>query len=170
MAFASSEATIHAYLAQLGISFTNYSHPPAFTCEEMTALDGLLPAGMGHIKNLFLKDKKKRYYLVSALYETKIDLKSLAKHLEAPELRFARAEELEAVLGVTPGSVTTFALINDQRHQVNVVLDPGIFAYTSIGLHPLRNDMTTVIAPPDLEKFLLSLNYTYRTLSNHSPQ
>lgn len=158
------DIAIHAYLTKLDIHFTNYSHPAAFTCEAMTALDEHLPAGMGHIKNLFLKDKKKRYYLASALYETKIDLKSLAKQLEAPELRFARPEELEAILGITPGSVTTFALINDQQHQVNVVLDPGIFAYPTIGLHPLRNDMTTVIAPQDLEKFLSSLNYSYRTL------
>lgn len=152
------------YLDSIGIAHKTYNHQAVFTCEEVSAYQDIFPKEMGHIKNLFLKDRKDRYYLISALYETTIDLKSLAKQLEAPKLRFASAEELETMLGVKPGSVTTFALINDATRQVSVILDPGIFNYASIGLHPLRNDMTTTLAPQDLEKFLNSLGYTYRTL------
>lgn len=148
------EQKVFTFLEQNGISFKNYSHAPAFTCEQMDQISVGLPT-FGHCKNLFLKDRKKRYYLLVARYQTKIDLKSLAKELEAPELRFARPDELEAMLGVTPGSVTLFALLNDPRKQVKTYLDASLFDEKEIGLHPLRNDMTTVITPADAKKFLM---------------
>ena len=134
----------------------------AFTCNEMELHRSAIPRAFSGVKNLFLKDKKKRYYLLSALYETKVDLKYLAKMLDAPELRLARPDELEAVLGVAPGSVTPLALINDHTRCVTVVLDGALLAAECIGVHPLRNDMTTLISPKDLVKFLESMDYEHR--------
>lgn len=156
---------IFEYLRVLGVPFINFSHPPAFTCEQMAQYRASIPVPFGEVKNLFLKDKKKRYYLLSALYETRIDLKFLARALDAPELRFARPDELETVLGVTPGSVTPFALINDHGRSVSVVLDEALLAAGSVGIHPLRNDMTTIVATADLLCFLSSLGYEYRVTS-----
>lgn len=153
-----AEHKILEYLQQLGIPVTTYEHEAAFTCEAMERITAHLPP-IEHCKNLFLKDKRKRYWLLSALYGTKVELKVLAKQLDAPDLRFARPDELEAVLGVKPGSVTLFALINDTEHRVNVLLDKNLMEKPTVGFHPLRNDMTTVIATQDVTKFLDSLGY-----------
>ena len=153
------ENKILEYLQQLGIPVTTYEHEAAFTCEAMERITAHLPP-IEHCKNLFLKDKRKRYWLLSALYATKVELKTLAKQLDAPELRFARPDELEAVLGVKPGSVTLLALINDTEHKVNMLLDKNLMEKISVGCHPLRNDMTTVIATKDITKFLDALGYT----------
>ena len=88
----------------------------------------------------------------------------LAKTWEAPELRFARPDELETILGVKPGSVTLFALINDKEHVVQPILDNAIFTQERIGLHPLRNDKTTLVTPQDAKKFAESLGYEIWTL------
>ncbi|MBM3893361.1 prolyl-tRNA synthetase associated domain-containing protein [Candidatus Dependentiae bacterium] len=159
------EEALYAYLTKLDIQLETHDHAPAFTCDQMGDIKKNLPAH-GGIKNLFLKDKKKRYYLLCALYDTKIELKALAKSWDAPELRFARPDELETILGVKPGSVTLFALINDKDHLVQVILDNAMFAHERIGLHPLRNDKTTLITPQDAKKFAESLGYQIETLHN----
>ncbi len=159
------EETLYAYLKKLEIPFETHKHAPAFTCEQMVDIKKNMPSH-GGIKNLFLKDKKKRYYLLCALYDTKIELKALAKSWDAPELRFARPDELETILGVKPGSVTLFALINDKDHLVQVILDNAMFAHERIGLHPLRNDKTTLITPQDAKKFAESLGCQIETLHN----
>ena len=161
------EQKLYDYLASLSIPIETHSHTPAFTCEQATEIKTNMPEH-GMVKNLFLKDKKKNYYLLCALFETKIELKKLAKAWQAPELRFARPDELEAILGVKPGSVTLFALINDSQRIVQLILDTGIFTHNRIGLHPLRNDKTILIAPHDAEKFAQSLGYTIRPLSNNT--
>jgi Ala-tRNA(Pro) deacylase len=152
------EEALYAYLTKLEIPFETHEHAPAFTCDQMGDIKKNMPAH-GGIKNLFLKDKKKHYYLLSALYDTKIELKVLAKTWNAPELRFARPDELETILGVKPGSVTLFALLNDKDHLVQVILDNAIFAQERIGLHPLRNDKTTLVTPQDAKKFAEILGY-----------
>lgn len=154
------EEKIYSQLEKLNITFGTHNHAPAFTCAQMEELRKGLPP-FGEMKNLFLKDKRKNYYLLTASYTTTINLKALAQSLPAPELRFARPDELESILGVTPGSVTLFALINDTSHQVKVLLDKTIFDHDTIGLHPLRNDMTTIITPHDAEKFITALGYSY---------
>ncbi len=145
---------IFEYLRSLDIPFQNYSHPPAFTCEQSREVTGCIPGRFGEVKN--------RYYLLCALYDTKVDLKALARFLDAPELRFARPDELEVVLGVAPGSVTPLALINDKARCVSVVLDEALLNPERIGVHPLRNDMTTLISPTDLIIFLKSMGYAHR--------
>jgi Ala-tRNA(Pro) deacylase len=139
-------------LDALGIAHRTHSHPPVFTVAEAAALRGQLPGG--HCKSLFLKDKKAGLWLVVALEERPIDLKRLATALGAPRFSFGSAELLAAVLGVRPGSVTPFALVNDTAHRVAVVLDRAMLDYNPLNYHPLENDRTTAIVPADLLRFI----------------
>ena len=140
------------FLGKLGISTTTVTHPPAFTVEDAKALRGRIPGG--HTKNLFLKDKKGRLWLVVALEDTPVNLKALHKRIGAARLSFGRAELLEEVLGVKPGSVTPFALINDAEGRVTVVLDERMMAHDVLNFHPLVNTATTSIGREDFLRFL----------------
>lgn len=146
------ERALYARLGKLGISWKTYEHPPVFTVEEAAALYAQQPGG--HTKNLFLKDKKDGLWLVVARDDLSIDLNTLSKQLGAPRFSFGAAELLMATLGVPPGSVTPFALMNDTRHTVTPVLDEGMLALDPLNFHPLRNDRTTAIAAQDLLKFV----------------
>lgn len=147
--------TLFERLDALGIKYVNYKHAPAFTVQDAHEILVHLPP-FGPCKNLFLRDKKNRLYLVVVLFDTKISIKELAKALSAPELRFANPEQLLCTLGVTPGSVTPFGLINDIQHSVTVILDQKLFTHEYIGIHPLVNDATTLLAPTDLRLFIES--------------
>jgi Ala-tRNA(Pro) deacylase len=111
----------------------------------------------GHSKNLFLKDKKGQLFLLSALGDTAIDLNAVSKLIGAGRFSFGSAERLMENLGVTPGSVTLFALINDPDRKVKLLLDEGFFAHDPVNFHPLKNDATTAISPEDMLKFIRSL-------------
>ena len=113
---------------------------------------GALPGG--HTKNLFLKDKKGGLWLVVAREDMAVDLKALSTILGAPRFSFGAPELLIATLGVPPGSVTPFALMNDRERRVRVVLDEGMLASDPLNFHPLRNDRTTSIAARDLLAFV----------------
>ena len=118
---------------------------------------GSLPGG--HCKSLFLRDKKGRQYLVVALEDRAIDLKALRAPLGAGNLSFASAERLWATLGVIPGAVTPFALINAAPDaapgaELTVALDLGMLAHDPLNYHPLSNDATTAITPADLVRFI----------------
>jgi len=139
-------------LAELDIPVTTTEHAPVFTVEEAQALRGAIPGG--HCKNLFLKDKKGTLWLVVALEDAQIDLKSLHHKIGAARLSFGSAELLQQVLGVTPGSVTPFALINDRSNQVRVILDAQMMEHELLNYHPLLNDATTTIASKDLLRFI----------------
>lgn len=141
-----------ARLAELGIPCRTVSHPPVFTVEEAKALRGELPGG--HVKNLFLRDKKGAMWLVVAEEDRKIDLKALAERIGAGKVSFASPERLMQYLGVIPGAVTPFGLINDRNREVRVVLDAGLLAHDPVNVHPLTNDRTTAIAPRDLLRFI----------------
>ena len=143
---------LFARLDALGIAYQTHSHPPVFTVAESAALRGSLPGG--HCKSLFLKDRKGGLWLVVALEERLIDLKRLADALAAPRFSFGSPELLHQVLGVTPGSVTPFALTNDGAHRVQVVLDQGMLDHDPLNYHPLVNDRTTAIAAADLLRFI----------------
>ena len=112
------------------------------------------------IKNLFLKDKKDRLYLITATHTTRIELKKVGKALEAKELRFAAPELLMEHLGVEPGSVTPLALINDRQKEVHIIIDAEIFAHEYIQIHPLKNDATVVISSKDLMAFFKTIQRT----------
>ena len=102
---------------------------------------------------MFLKDKKGAFFLLSALGETRIDLNAVSKLIGAGRFSFGNAELLFERLGVTPGSVTLFALINDHDAKVRLILDEGLFAHDPVNFHPLRNDATTAISPGGMLKF-----------------
>lgn len=146
------EARFLAFLDNLGIASTTRRHPPVFTVEEAKAHRGEIPGG--HCKNLFLKDKKDRLWLVVALEDVRVDLKALEKRLGAARLSFGKPELLQAVLGVEPGSVTPFALMNDTGGKVRVVLHERMLRSDPLNYHPLHNAATTSIAPADLQRFI----------------
>jgi Ala-tRNA(Pro) deacylase len=152
-----SPEELFAYLSELGIAHHTVTHPPLFTVEQSRALCGQIPGG--HTKNLFLEDKKNAVFLVSALEDAAIELKSLHRRLGAGRFSFGSAGLLRAVLGVEPGAVTPFAAINDAAGRVAIVLDSAMMQHAVLNFHPLVNTMTTSIAAPDLIRFLAATGH-----------
>jgi Ala-tRNA(Pro) deacylase len=146
----------------LGIVHHTYSHPPVFTVAEATALRGSLAGG--HCKSLFLKDKKGGFWLVVMLEECRTDLKKLAGRLGAPRFSFGGAADLYRLLGVRPGSVTPFALVNDVDHCVTPVLDALMLKCDLLNYHPLENDRTTTITPADLLRLIAASGHQPRVV------
>ena len=142
---------LFARLDALGIAHTTTKHRPVFTVEEGADLKAAMPGG--HSKNLFLKDKKGALYLLSALGDAQIDLNAVSKLIGAARFSFGNAAVLMQYLGVTPGSVTLFALINDPDRKVTLLLDDGFFGCDLVNFHPLSNDATTALSPGDMLKF-----------------
>lgn len=152
---------LFAHLDRLGIAHPTVSHPPLFTVEQSQALRGSIPGG--HTKNLFLKDKKDALFLVVALEDAKIDLKSLHRLLGATgRFSFGSADLMRELLGVEPGSVTAFGVLNDTSLRVQVILDADLMAHDTINCHPLTNTMTTTIGRDDLVRFLESTDHVPR--------
>jgi Ala-tRNA(Pro) deacylase len=147
-----AEHVLFRFLDGLGIAHRTYEHAPVFTVEESQALCAHVPGG--HTKNLFLKDRRGGLWLVVARESLRVDLNALAKQLDAARFSFGSAELLIETLGVPPGSVTPFALINDAEQRVRAVLDQDMLALDPLNFHPLRNDRTTAISPNDLVKFI----------------
>jgi Ala-tRNA(Pro) deacylase len=151
------EAALYERLAALGISWKTCEHKPVFTVEEAAELYASQPGG--HTKNLFLKDKKDAIWLIVCRDALRVDLNALSKQLGAARLSFGSAELLETTLGVPPGSVTPFAILNDGAGHVGVVLDEGMLALDLLNFHPLRNDRTTAIRPADLLRFIRACDH-----------
>jgi Ala-tRNA(Pro) deacylase len=151
---------LFALLDRLGIAHATVTHPPLFTVEQSRELRGRIPGG--HSKNLFLKDKAGALYLVVALEDAAIDLKALHRRLGAGRFSFGSAELLRQTLGVEPGAVTPFAVMNDAEARVRVVLDQAMLDHDTLNFHPLVNTMTTSIAPDGLLKFLAATGHTPR--------
>jgi Ala-tRNA(Pro) deacylase len=149
-------------LEQLKIPATTVDHPAVFTVAESAEIDRLIPGG--HTKNLFLKDPKGKLWLVVAHAHTEVDLKALSRRAGAGRFSFGRAERLREVLGVSPGSVTVFALINDEAGSVSVILDEALMAFDTINGHPLENVATTNIARDDLLRFIRACGHEPRVL------
>ncbi|MGA7262038.1 MAG: prolyl-tRNA synthetase associated domain-containing protein [Stellaceae bacterium] len=143
---------LFARFDELGIAHRTFSHPPVSTVAEASALRGTLPGA--HCKSLFLKDKEGGFWLAVMLEERRIDLKKLAARLLAPRFSFGGAADLHRLLGVRPGSVTPFALLNDVRHLVTPVLDAAMLEYDPLNYHPLENDRTTAISAADLLRLI----------------
>ena len=159
-AMPATRADLMARLDELGIETVTHVHPPVFTVEEAKRHCGHLPGG--HCKSLFLKDKKGLLWLVVTLDERRVDLKALSRALGAARFSFGKAELLHEVLGVTPGAVTPFGLINDRERRVNVVLDAEMMALGLLNYHPLGNDATTAIAPRGLLALIVSFGHRPR--------
>ena len=148
---------LFAFLDRLGIAHQTVTHPALFTVEQSRALRGQIPGG--HTKNLFLKDKKGALFLVSALEDALIELKSLHNRLGAARFSFGSPELLRETLGVEPGAVTPFGAINDKVGRVGIVLDATMMTHATLNYHPLLNNMTTSIARDDLLRFLAATDH-----------
>lgn len=154
----SAPATRDALFALLdahGIAHKTFEHPPVFRVEDGAGIKAAMPGG--HTKNLFLKDAKGDLWLVSALGDTAIDLKALPAAIGSARLSFGSPERLYDALGVTPGSVTAFALINDPEHRVRFVVDAALLAHETVNFHPLANDATTAVSRDGFLAFLTAL-------------
>lgn len=155
---AATQADLFALLDAHSIPHQTLEHPAVFRVDEGHDIKAALPGG--HTKNLFLKDGKGQVWLICALGETRVDLKRLPEVIGAARLSFGSAELMQEILGVTPGSVTLFALINDTEHRVKLVLDAALLEPEPINFHPLTNTATTAISQDGLRRFLKALDIT----------
>ncbi|PSH63821.1 DNA-binding protein [Phyllobacterium brassicacearum] len=141
------------YLTGLGIEVSTVRHQAVFTVAEAQDLRGQV-AGV-HTKNLFLKDKKDNFFLVTVDEEAEVDLKTIHTKIgAASRVSFGKPEKLLELLGLTPGAVSVFGAINDTQLRVKVVLDEDLMAHDIINGHPLTNEATTSIRTGDLLAFL----------------
>ena len=137
-------------LSEHNIKYDVYDHPSLYTVEESKKLRGKI-VGV-HTKNLFLKNKKNNFFLFSCQESTIVDLKRLNKKLSLGNISFARDLYLKNLLGIKPGSVTPFGLINDQNNEIKFFLDKKILYHTKVNFHPLVNTSTVSL---DIKDFLL---------------
>ncbi len=147
-----SEADLSALLDRIGVAHARHAHAPVFTVEEARALRGALPGA--HTKNLFLKAKDGALWLAVCLEDRRIRIRDLERAVGARKMSFGAPDLLRETLGVEPGSVTPFALINDAQGVVNVALDAQMMACDTLNFHPLRNDATLAVSNRGLERFL----------------
>lgn len=149
-------ARLLAWMAEHGIEQTTHDHPAVFRVEEGLDLKADLP-GL-HTKNLFLKDKKGRLWLISAAQDTVIDLKRAHRAMGADRLSFGNETLLWETLGVRPGSVTALGLINDLDRRVTFVLDRRLWEAAVVNFHPLANIATTALSQDSFRRALALLD------------
>ena len=140
------------WFAAQGLGAVTHDHPAVFRVEEGHEIKAAMPGA--HTKNLFLKDKKQRLWLISARQDTVIDLKSAHRLIGADRLSFGNEMLMHETLGVRPGSVTAFGLINDADRRVTFVLDHRLAEADVVNFHPLTNTATTAMAQADFRRFL----------------
>ncbi|PZM09654.1 prolyl-tRNA synthetase associated domain-containing protein [Rhizobium tubonense] len=141
------------FLDELGIKHNTKDHAPVFTVAESVSLRDEIPGG--HTKNLFVKDKKDNFFLLTVEENAAVDLKTVHTVISAAsKVSFGKPEKLMEYLGVVPGSVTAFGAINDTEKNVTFVLDADLMAHDVINCHPLSNDATTSIGSRDLVRFM----------------
>ena len=145
-------ARLFVRLTELDIASTTVEHEPVFTVEQSQTLRETLPGS--HTKNLFLADKDGHVALVVAKDDTSVDLKLVSSRLKFGRLSFGNAELLAKLLGVAPGSVTPFALINDLENRITAVVDAALLPFAEVNCHPLENTATTRLATNDLLRFI----------------
>lgn len=155
-----SEADLFAFFDAHGIAHRTHRHQRVFRVDEGHEIKAALPGA--HTKNLFLKDARGQLWLISALGETAIDLKRLPAAIGSGRLSFGSPDRLFDALGVVPGSVTAFALINDSARRVRFVLDRALLDHEIVNFHPLSNDATTAVSREDFLKFLAALGVESR--------
>jgi Ala-tRNA(Pro) deacylase len=144
-----------AFLDAHAIAHTTLDHAAVFRVGEGEEIKAALPGA--HTKNLFLKDAKGQLWLISAEGHTQIDLKRLHTVIGSARLSFGSAELMEEALGVTPGSVTAFALVNDGERRVRFVLDKALADAEIVNFHPLTNTATTGISQGGFRRFLAAV-------------
>ncbi len=139
-------------LDAMGVEWSLVEHDAVSTVEASAELHATIPGR--HTKNLFLKDAGGRFWLVTAPYDARIDLKALPAVIGSRKLSFGKADDMERLLGVTPGSVTPLAAFNDEGLAVTVVVDAALAAAARVNVHPLRNTATIGVSGTDLVAFL----------------
>ncbi|MDX1709005.1 MAG: prolyl-tRNA synthetase associated domain-containing protein [Desulfobacterales bacterium] len=153
----------YQYLAEHQIEYERYDHPPVYTVDDVKRLVPPLPAAK--TKNLFLRDHKgRRHFLVIVPADKRVDIKALNAMIGASRLSFGSASRLKKILGVDPGSVTIFALVNDPDHRVELIIDESLWEQQAFQFHPLVNTATLVISNHSLRRFLASTGHDVRTL------
>jgi Ala-tRNA(Pro) deacylase len=145
------EAELYALFEASGIAWTHHAHPPLHTVDESRALRGDLPGA--HVKNLFLKDRRGGLWLVTCLEHRQIRIRDLEKEIGAQKCSFGKPDALWDALGLLPGAVSPFGLINDPDHRVTAVLDRQMLDRDPINAHPLHNEATTGISAADFGRF-----------------
>lgn len=148
-------AELLAFFDAHGIAHATRDHPAVFRVEEGLELKASMPGA--HTKNLFLKDKKDRLWLISARQDTPIDLKRLDRAIGSARLSFGNEALLYETLGVRPGSVTAFALINDRARRVTFVLDRALAEAEIVNFHPMQNTATTAVSADAFRRFLAAI-------------
>ena len=157
MTTSASVEQLFALLDRLEIEHGTVEHPPFFTVEEGRCWHDKIP-GL-HCKNLFLKDEKGKFWLALLPAEKRADLNALRKRIGAPRFSFGSAAWLQSVLGLTPGSVTPFGLMNDRERKVTVIVDEDILVSEWVNFHPLHNGASTTLRSAALMAFIRSLGY-----------
>lgn len=146
-----SEGELLAYLDQQGIVYLRVEHPAVYTCEQADHYRPPLPAVS--TKNLFLRDRHSHFYLLMTACQKPIDLKALSRSMGVSKLHFGSEEQLLEKLGVTPGAVTLLGLVNDQKHEVQLLVDRELWGEENFLCHPLVNTATLLLNRTDLIRF-----------------
>lgn len=154
-----SRQDLWSFLDENNIAHKTLNHAPIFTVEDGAELKAKMVGA--NTKNLFLKDKSGAYFLICAQSDTQIKINKLHSHLGCKRLSFGKAEDLQTLLGVMPGSVTLFSVINDTDNKVSLILDKALLGHDIVNFHPLRNDATTAITSADMVRFA--------DIANHPP-
>ncbi len=158
-----TESALLDYLDSHAIPYTRSEHPPVYTCEEAALYRGAAPGV--DTKNLFLRDEARRFYLVMTACEKRLDLKALGQATGAARLHFASEEQLLDVLGLTPGSVTVLALVNDPQNRVTLLVDADYWPADAYLCHPLVNTATLVLEHAGLIRFFELTGHTPRVVA-----
>ena len=153
-----AEARLYAAFAALGIEYEVHDHPPVFTVEESSQHTHHIKGA--HTKNLFLKDKEGSFWLVTVPDEARVNLKALPAAVGCGRVSFGKAEDMERLLGISPGSVTALAAINDANNMVRFVFDSRLADADIVNCHPLRNSTTLCLSPDDLVRALTYWHHT----------
>ncbi len=140
-------------LSEKKLDFQIHNHDPLFTVEDSEKLRGEIKGS--HTKNLFLKNKKNNFFLFSCDENAKVDLKKFSKSIDAKNMSFANEAYLEQFLGIKPGSVSPYALLNDKNNIVEFYLDEKLYKSEIINFHPLINTTTITIKTIEFVNFLL---------------
>ncbi|MEM9761717.1 MAG: prolyl-tRNA synthetase associated domain-containing protein [Pseudomonadota bacterium] len=151
------QAGLYALFAELGIPYAHHDHPPFHTVDDSQAMRGEMPGA--HVKNIFLKAKKGGLALVTCLEDRQVRIRDLEKAIGLKDCSFGKPDLLWETLGVRPGAVTPFALVNVAPGGVRFVMDDAVLALDTVYAHPLHNEATTAIATADFPRFLAHLGH-----------
>jgi Ala-tRNA(Pro) deacylase len=152
-----------AWFAAEGLRGERLDHPPVFTAEEAQRL--VPPAPGAHAKNLLVEEPRRgRVFMVTVPFGIRVDLSALAQALGAKKLRFVEADRMMQLLGITPGSVSMLALVNDPAQAVSLVLDRSLWEADAVQCHPLVNTATLVVDHVALERFLAAVGHAPEVL------